>query len=199
LLELTVLWLKCRVQEFVILPPDKAGARSALLGARRALTADHLAEASRLVVLHLLRLVRATAPTVIAAYSPFGTEPGGTLPATLAETAPGTEILLPQMLPDRDLDWVRFPTRERLGVDAIRRADLVVVPALSVDRRGYRLGRGGGSYDRALARVNPRALVVALLHDGELAEAVPAEPHDMPVSAVIMPSTGYVALPTGGL
>jgi 5-formyltetrahydrofolate cyclo-ligase len=53
------------------------------------------------------------------------------------------------------------------------------------------LGRGGGSYDRALARVGPDRLAVALLHEGELLDAVPAEPHDRPVQLVITPSGRY--------
>ena len=68
------------------------------------------------------------------------------------------------------------------------------MPALAVDRSGIRLGNGGGCYDRALARVAPDVLVVALLHDGELTdEPLPAEAHDRPVDAVATPS-GVVRL-----
>ena len=42
------------------------------------------------------------------------------------------------------------PDGERLGVDAIATADVVLVPGLAVAADGMRLGRGGGSYDRAL-------------------------------------------------
>jgi 5-formyltetrahydrofolate cyclo-ligase len=58
-----------------------------------------------------------------------------------------------------------------------------------------RLGRGGGSYDRALSRIRPNALVVALLYDGELVETLPAEPHDRRVTAVILPGYGLIRLP----
>lgn len=113
--------------------------------------------------------------------------------------------LLPVLLDNGDLDWAAFdgdleaapggflaPPGPRLGVDAIARADLVLVPALLVDRAGYRLGRGGGSYDRALPRAS--GLTVALVDDHELVAHVPHEPHDVPVAAVATPSGGVVHL-----
>lgn len=132
----------------------------------------------------------------VASYLPLPSEPG-------VEPRPGW--LLPVLLPDGDLDWaaydgqlqegprgLREPTGPRLGVDAVAGCDVVLVPALRVDRRGNRLGKGGGSYDRALARAT--GLTVALLADGELVDALPAEPHDVPVQAVATPSTGLVRL-----
>ena len=129
----------------------------------------------------------------VAAYSSFGTEPPTTcLVAALARA--GVQVLLPVLLPDGDLDWQSGDGGPRLGVDAIATCELVVVPALAVDGAGRRLGRGGGSYDRALARVGADALTVALLHDGELLDVVPAEPHDVRVRAVATPAGGLVRL-----
>jgi 5-formyltetrahydrofolate cyclo-ligase len=51
-----------------------------------------------------------------------------------------------------------------------------------------RLGRGGGSYDRALGRVPVGTFVCALLYDGEVLDDVPRGPHDRPVTAVATPS-----------
>ena len=90
------------------------------------------------------------------------------------------------VVPDRELQAKNI----RLGVDAVREASLVIVPAVAVDRSGVRLGRGGGSYDRVLARLDRVTLTVALLYDGELVESVPAEPHDRAVQAAITPSGG---------
>jgi 5-formyltetrahydrofolate cyclo-ligase len=64
------------------------------------------------------------------------------------------------------------------------------VPALAVDRTGNRLGRGGGSYDRALRRAT--GLTIALLYDEDLVDVLPAEPHDVPVAAAVTPSYGLV-------
>jgi 5-formyltetrahydrofolate cyclo-ligase len=113
------------------------------------------------------------------------------------------ELLLPVVLPDRDLDWARYdgslapggallgvaePNGPRLGPDAIAGVDLVLVPAVAVSLTGVRVGRGGGSYDRALARVSPGTRVVALLYDDELRAELPADAHDRPVTAVLTPS-----------
>jgi 5-formyltetrahydrofolate cyclo-ligase len=137
--------------------------------------------------------------TRVASYLPLGSEPG---------VAPRTGWLLPVLRPDDDLDWGVYdgevaeghrglvePAGPRLGVDAVATCDLVLVPALLVDRQGRRLGKGGGSYDRALRRAT--GLTVALLNDGELVDVLPEEPHDVRVAAVATPSRGVVHLKGG--
>jgi len=84
-----------------------------------------------------------------------------------------------------------------LGPAAIGTAHLVLVPAFAVDRAGRRLGRGGGSYDRALARVPTGTVVAALLFTGELIDRVPTDPWDRPVTAVVSPD-GWQELPATG-
>lgn len=185
----------------------KAALRRRLLAARRALPDGRRRAAAARVQAALVALIRRVRPPVVTGYVPVGTEPGGPeLPDVLAEAlGPGSRLLLPVLRDDLDLDWapyagpgslvaagrgMREPATGRLGRAAITDAGLVVVPALAVDRHGVRLGRGGGSYDRALARVGDAALTVALLHDGELLDAIPARDHDRPVRAVITPAEG---------
>jgi 5-formyltetrahydrofolate cyclo-ligase len=79
---------------------------------------------------------------------------------------------------------------DRLGLDAIGTADVVLVPGLAVSPTGDRLGLGGGCYDRALGRVPVGTPVVILLYDGEVGLDVPVDPHDRPVTAAATPS-GY--------
>ena len=138
----------------------------------------------------------------VAAYMSVGTEPAtGQLLATLL--ARGTRVLVPLLCPDRDLDWVQLhdpdqtidgpagvpePVGPRLGVEAIASADTVIVPGLAVDEQGVRLGRGGGSYDRALARVSAATPVIALLYDDEVLPVVPTEAHDRAVDVAVTPS-----------
>ena len=97
----------------------------------------------------------------------------------------GQEMLMPVLQPAE-------PPR---GTGTVARADVVLVPALAVDRSGFRLGRGGGSYDRALARVGEQVPVIALLYDHELVDAVPVQEHDRPVRAVARPGHGVTWLP----
>jgi 5-formyltetrahydrofolate cyclo-ligase len=132
----------------------------------------------------------------IAAYEPMRAEPGSI--ELLAElTRAGFEVIVPITLSDNDLDWGEWTftrqARMPLGVDAISSAALVLVPAFAVDSAGRRLGRGGGSYDRALARVAAGVPVVAMLFEDELVAEVPVEEWDQPVTAVVTPS-GWRAL-----
>jgi 5-formyltetrahydrofolate cyclo-ligase len=124
-----------------------------------------------------------------AVHRPFGSEPCAALepelPERVSSLTSGVDVLLPFVLSDNDLDWLPLGAAEPVGVDAVRRADVVVVPGLAVAGDGVRLGRGGGSYDRALARLRPGTPVVAVLRAGEHPVAVPAESHDLPVSAVV--------------
>lgn len=170
--------------------------RAQSLAARDRLTPAQHAASERA----LLEAVLALAPVRVAAYASTGTEPST---RALLDALPG--VLLPVLLADGDLDWAAYdgslvpglrgtvePAGPRLGLDAIAGCDLVVVPALGVDRAGTRLGRGGGSYDRALVRARGRT--VAALHPGELHEHLPAEPHDRPVDAAVLPGQGLVPL-----
>ncbi|MBA2637501.1 MAG: 5-formyltetrahydrofolate cyclo-ligase, partial [Solirubrobacterales bacterium] len=84
----------------------------------------------------------------------------------------------------------REPVGRSLGREAIGEAQLVLAPALAVDRSGGRLGQGGGSYDRALGRTT--ATVLAVVFDAEVLDAVPVEPHDRRVDGALTPGGGIM-------
>ncbi|GAB7041928.1 MULTISPECIES: 5-formyltetrahydrofolate cyclo-ligase [Catenuloplanes] len=195
-------------QDDFVVKAGKTSVRGRLLAARRALPEESRRAAAARVRRALGDLIAAERPAVVAGYVPVGAEPGGAgLPDVLTRMLhPDGTLLLPVLLPDLDLDWAEYagpasltptgrglrePSGRRRGPRAVADAELVIVPALAVDRRGVRLGRGGGSYDRALARCGA-ALVVALLHDDELVDELPAEPHDRRVQGVITPAGGFV-------
>ena len=62
---------------------------------------------------------------------------------------------------------------------------VVLVPAIAYDRRGYRLGYGGGYYDRFLPRLGRAAVTAGLVYDALLLAELPAEGHDRPVQWVL--------------
>jgi 5-formyltetrahydrofolate cyclo-ligase len=187
---------------------EKSALRARLLGARARIPAARRAAAGRLIRDQVLSLPEAQMAGTVAAYFSVGTEPD-TRGLIYALWKRGTYVILPLLLPDGELDWASYegpgsmtagprgllqPSEPPRGTDAIARAGLVLAPALAVDARGNRLGRGGGSFDRALARVGPAVPVIALLHDGELLDRVPAEPHDRRVRLVALPSRGIVTV-----
>ncbi|GAA3133061.1 5-formyltetrahydrofolate cyclo-ligase [Streptosporangium carneum] len=182
---------------------DKPRLRSAIEAARAAVPEDERHAASVRTRESLLEQPWVQMAGLVACYWSIGAEPA-THGLVFALWKHGATVILPVLREDDDLDWAvydgpdtlapgRFgimePVDTRRGIDTVRTAALVIVPALAVDRStGVRLGRGGGSYDRALARVGPNVPTVALLHEGELIEGVPAEPHDQPVRYVAQPS-----------
>ena len=82
------------------------------------------------------------------------------------------------------------PDGEARGAESLKEADLIVIPALAASADGTRLGQGGGWYDRALVHRCPGTPVVAAIFDDEVLEAglIPAEPHDVPVDAIVTPT-----------
>jgi len=111
----------------------------------------------------------------------------------------GVRVIVPETLSDMDLNWheLRADGSEgpALGHGAIVDALLILTPGLAVDHSGTRLGQGGGSYDRALARRRPEAIVVAIVNDEEYAAwPLPSDPHDVRVNAVITPASGLLTI-----
>lgn len=137
----------------------------------------------------------------VAAYVSIGAEPGTGALLDALEAA-GKRVILPSLQPDSDLDWGtwRGPTSlaparmgllepvDRLGLDAVATADVVIVPGLAVSPTGHRLGQGGGSYDRALGRVPVGTPVVICLYDDEVGLDVPVDDHDRPVTTAATPT-----------
>lgn len=137
--------------------------------------------------------------TNIAVYSPLPSEPG---PLDFAARLAGAArtVFLPISLPRGILSWavagesrpgalgIAEPAGARFNSAVLRSCGLVVAPALAVDRRGMRLGKGAGYYDRALSGLS--VPVAAVVYDTEVVPEVASEAHDQPVQAVITPS-GY--------
>ncbi|MFJ2264225.1 5-formyltetrahydrofolate cyclo-ligase [Streptomyces sp. NPDC087844] len=187
----------------------KRSLRRGILMVRNRLTADDVRETEAALAVRALELPELARARTVAAYVSVGSEPG-TRALLDALHARGVQVLLPALLADNDLDWGTYagpdslvsvrhggrmtllePSGRRLGPEGVLGADAVLLPGLAVDGRGMRLGRGGGSYDRVLARLERAGAdpaLVVLLHDCEVVGHVPEEPHDRPVHAAVTPS-----------
>jgi 5-formyltetrahydrofolate cyclo-ligase len=187
---------------------EKAAWRRRIRAARLARHADVRAQHAALLTDATLELAGEIGGP-ICAHLPVGVEPWSISGVEALRTA-GHEVLLPVVAHRAGpLDWARFdgpdalvagpfglwePAGARLGPHAVRRARLVLLPALAADRRGVRLGQGGGFYDRTLPMVDGDVPLVVVLDDGELVDVLPAEPHDCRVTAALLPESGVTML-----
>ncbi|HWE89101.1 MAG TPA: 5-formyltetrahydrofolate cyclo-ligase [Pseudonocardiaceae bacterium] len=183
---------------------SKTAWRSRLLAARQAGPASSRAADARA----LTDAIATVTGNTVCGYLPVGVEPGSAAMLD-ALVAAGRRVLLPVVTGAAPLDWAEYtgpdalrpgphglrePAGRRLGPAAIREADTVLVPALAVDRRGVRLGRGGGHYDRSLPLTVPGTPLVAVIRDDEWVQLLPDEPHDVRMTAVLTPRLGLVEL-----
>ncbi|MFH9117404.1 5-formyltetrahydrofolate cyclo-ligase [Streptomyces globisporus] len=184
---------------------EKGSLRRELIAARALLTKEDALRAAAVLADAALHLPELADARTVAAYVSVGREPG-TRALLEALRGRGVRVLLPVLLADNDLDWAVYegpahllpagrgllePDGPRLGPDAVLAADAVLLPGLAVDGAGMRLGRGGGSYDRVLARLTAAGAhpsLVVLLYENEVVARVPSEPHDHPVDAVVTPA-----------
>lgn len=182
----------------------KQTVRSRIRAERRLRASDRREAEARALAAVVQELPEIAAARCVATYAAMPGEPE-TEPLRRALRAAGTRVLLPIVLDGGHLDWADDdgrlrpagtvggpePTGPRLGVEAVRLAQVVLVPALAVDTLGNRLGQGAGYYDRTLPLLRPSTLVLAVVHDSEVLDAaiepIPAQPHDVPVDAIATP------------
>lgn len=146
---------------------------------------------------HIINSAEFQSAKTIASYISYGDEPH-TKDLNQQILRSGKKLALPRMMKDKSLEWVIWggeesklvkagkilePVGEIISADEI---DIVIVPTLHATRDGYRLGQGGGSYDRALANIS--AWTIGLIYSGELTvEPIPVEAHDIKLNAVATP------------
>ena len=177
----------------------KHGLRKDMKAALAAMSAEDAAAASRAACAALVALEEFRDARAVMLYNPI---PGEVdcVPIARAAWEAGKTVLLPKVIlaerrmvpvrwlsPDDEMLVGSFGIGEPASGDPwpIEDIDLVVVPALAYDRGGRRLGRGGGFYDRFLARGGLRAVTCGLAFARQIVQELPAEPHDYPVGIVV--------------
>jgi len=86
-------------------------------------------------------------------------------------------------IPEPELSLRRLEERTAAPTEP----DVILVPGLAFDRKGNRLGRGAGYYDRFLGQVSEQTLLVGLCYEEQLIDSVPVTDFDHPVSVVVTP------------
>jgi 5-formyltetrahydrofolate cyclo-ligase len=190
----------------------KPALRERLLVARRLVADDVRADEARALTEHLGAVV--TSRSTVCAYAPVDTEPGSIEMLEVLLRRAG-RVLLPVARTTGDdtplmLRWGEYqpgrlvtgrfgllePPQPWLPASALAQASLVLVPALAVDCRGVRLGRGRGFYDRSLVHRDPRARLIAVVRDEEFVDELPVEPHDVRMTHVLTPRRGLISVET---
>ena len=175
---------------------EKKALRTFIRKKERTLDPVYKAESSEAICRHLLALDEYKSAKVVFAFA--GTEKEIDTSLFMNETiAAGKTLILPRCAAEHAIDLCVVRSMDDLEAGAygilepkkscalVTAADIdfAVVPCLSFDRKGRRLGQGGGYYDRFLARAD--CCTVGLIRAAFLLDALPAEWNDVPVSAVI--------------
>ena len=146
----------------------------------------------------ILKSPEIVSATTICSYFSYAQEPS-TTEINQAFLKAGKKLLLPRVN-GSEIEWVQWSgdqsqlkitknLTEPIGpaVTEISDVGAIVVPALRIDQDGFRMGQGGGFYDRALP--NMPGWKIGLVHAGELtSETLPREAHDIPLDAAATPS-----------
>jgi len=126
--------------------------------------------------------------SVIYGYIPMASEPdwlaptwpeGKTLAFPRTDQAGGMQFFCTQ-----EFQIGPWKAHEPVGDNLAPAPDLILVPGLAFDREGYRMGRGGGFYDRWLQKY-PAVPKIGLCFSCQLVDQVPREPHDKQMDSLV--------------
>jgi len=176
---------------------EKAALRAEMRSVRRSIPESDRGPLALEVRARLLSLPEIRDAGTVLLFSSFGTEvPTDPIVEGLV-AEPGRRLLLPFLEEDRmgaaefrpgePLVVTDYGPREPAGRTAIDPAtiDAVIVPGLAFDREGFRLGYGGGHYDRYLPGVRPDAARIGICFHAQMVAHVPRGPADQRVHLVV--------------
>ena len=173
--------------------------RERILKCRNRMTPEEIAAKSAEIVLRLTGLPEIREAAVLMIYLSFGSEvrTDGILRWAWGK---GKRIVVPRCRPDEkglrpcllsgfsELETghygIREPKAEQVHAVPVEEIDVVFVPAVAFDRRGFRVGYGGGYYDHFLPEA-PRAARIGAAFACQMVGRIPAGPHDIPVDRIV--------------
>jgi 5-formyltetrahydrofolate cyclo-ligase len=200
--------------DFTTLSTARRSLRAALNARRRQVTPQQRAHLARIVAEQVDRSLQLRSDWRIALYAALPWELDAAPLITLAEKR-GCRVFLPRIDRRRESGAMRFlPKQERWSYNSLgiaeppgdeslgaRWLDVVFLPLVGFDRRGVRLGTGGGFYDRAFAFRNLRTVwhaprLVGLAYAFQEVERIEAAAHDVLLDAVVT-ERGFIRCSTG--
>ena len=146
-------------------------------GLRQEILAKRKLENTNDFTQNLNKLVEELKPNRVAIYVSFGTEPST---AEFIETCQ-VPVIAPITHEDH-LTWQLLGTKEATELSS---GDLLLIPALAIDQKGNRLGRGKGYFDKELQGLHEGIKVYAVCYESEFLEELPTEAHDRRVDGLI--------------
>ncbi len=173
--------------------------RGRILKRRNRMTSEEVATKSDEIVLRLTALSEIREAAVLMVYLSFGSEvqTDGIIRWGWEN---GKRIVVPRCRPEErrltpcrlsgfsELETghygIREPKAERVRAVPAEEIDAVLVPAVAFDRRGYRVGYGGGYYDRFLPEA-PGAARIGAAFACQMVDRIPEGPHDLPVDRIV--------------
>lgn len=184
-----------------VLPSARAELRGRLIAAREALSEAEHSAASRRIERHLETLLCRLAPKIIGFCWPFRAEFDcralvvqhilrGTRAALPVVVAPRSPMIFREWRPESEMVVDRYGIRSPVSGTSLE-PDLILMPVNAFDEAGYRLGYGGGYFDRTLAALNPRPVAVGVGFELARVESIGPQPHDLPMDYIVTESDAF--------
>lgn len=191
----------------------KAKIRREMIARRNSISREEIMEKSAVIQKRVLELPIYQESKTIGLYASFNNEVSTSIIFDKA-LEDGKKVLFPYIrkvdrelafLPVRGLDELELgpfgimtpPCREG-DIDCIRDADLLLIPGVSYDLKGGRIGYGGGFYDRTLHKLGKLPFIAALAYEFQVLDEVPMLPHDIRVNAVVTEQRVIILKPAVG-
>ncbi len=187
---------------------DKREIRKRLIGLRNAIPREEIEEKSHAIQQRVMGLEAVRSASTLMVYLSFGSEVDldGLIRWCWEE---GKRIVVPVCRPEnRALTACRIDGFDELetghyGIRAPKAGlirplpggeiDVILVPAVAFDRRGYRIGYGGGYYDRFLPQA-PQAAKIGVAFASQVIKEIPVDGYDLPVDMIVTESEVIVPI-----